>query len=336
MAETQTEQPKFDPAAYQKQANEDEAARRNGKPLAPPIKEPDKPKELAKEATPAAQDSEEERDKRISRSDRRKLKFVEEAAYYKGKAEAAEALLDKLGSKTAPSGSPPEATDDPEPQRSGYSTDAEYNRALGRWDARQEAKKEVGKVREDATQKEQREAWEKHLREMDIKAAADIKQIPDWDEVAKKAAEDEDAIEWTVEDHPTLMGLIASSDIKARVLYHFAKHPEDLQKMLDLTERPQDQIRQFARLEGRIEKMYTSDEPKSEKAAQAVEETLKDRVHPAEAQAGRNSAERDASKPRPSTEVAARGGSAPPGDIRIGSPEWHQRENERERAMRGR
>jgi len=333
MADTQTETPKFDPIAYQKQANEQEQAHRNGKPLEPPVaekpKEPEKPKEAAGEET----DTEKER--RVSRSDRRRLKAFEEAAEWKGKAEALQSIVDRLGGNKSEA-APPSGQDDPEPLRTAYSSDADYNRALGRWDARQEAKKEVSAVREEATAKEQREQWESHLRAMSAKAQEDIKQFKDWDEVAKAAAESEDAIEWFPDQHPTLMGLIASSDIQATVTYHFAKHPEELQRMLEMSKDPQAQIRAFARLEGRIEKLYSSEEPKKEVAAQAVEETLKDRTHPAEAQAGRNSAVRDSGKPRPSTEVAARGGSAPPGDIRIGSPEWHRRENEREREMRGR
>lgn len=328
MADTQTE---FKPVDYIKQANEQEQAGRNGKPIIPPIaekpKEPEKPKEVAGE------ESDTEKDKRISRSDRRRLKAFEEAAEWKGKAEALQSIVDRLGGKSE--AAPPSGQDDPEPLRTAYSSDADYNRALGRWDARQEAKKEVGKVREDDTKREQREQWESHLRAMSAKAQEDIKGFKDWDETAKAAAESEDAIEWVPDEHPTLMGLIASSDIQAAVTYHFAKRPEELQKMLNMSKDPSAQIRAFARLEGRIEKLYSSEEPEKP-AAQAVEETLKDRTHPAEEKSGRNSAVRDSGKPRPSTEVAARGGSAPPGDIRIGSPEWHQRENERERSMRGR
>lgn len=332
MADIQTEAPKFDPIAYQKQANEQEQDRRNGKPIVPPIAEKPKEPEKPKEATGEETDTEKER--RISRSDRRRLKAFEEAAEWRGKAEALQSIVDRLGGNKSEA-APPSGEDDPEPLRTAYSSDADYNRALGRWDARQEAKKVVGTVQEDSTKREQHEQWEAHLRAMSAKAQEDIKGFKDWDEVAKAAAEADDAIEWIPDEHPTLMGLIASSDIQAAVTYHLAKHPDELQRMLDMSKDPSAQIRAFARLEGRIEKLYSSEEPK-DKAAQAIEETLKDRTHPAEEKSGRNSAARDSGKPRPSTEVAARGGSAPPGDIRIGSPEWHARENERERAMRGR
>ncbi len=327
MADEQVvEQPKFNAIEHIQQANEAEAARRNGKPVVPPIKQA----EPAREAK--SPESEEEKDKRISRSDRRRLKYVEEAAEERGRRLALEQVVATLGTKSeAP---PPTGTDDPEPQRSQYGSDAEHQRALGRWDARQEAKKEVSKVKEESTAKEQREQWETHLREMDAKCLEDIKTIPGWAEHAKQASENED-LDWDTSEHPTLFGLISSSDMKAFVLDYFSQHSDEFQKMLKMTSDTGSQIRAFARLEGRIEKMYSSDEP-NKPAAQAVEETLKDRTHPAEAKAGRNSAERDASKPRPSTEVAARGGSAPPSDLRIGSPEWHQRENERERANRGR
>ena len=96
-------------------------------------------------------------------------------------------------------------------------------------------------------------------------------------------------------------------------------------------------------MEGRIEKLYTKDEPekdpakegsdKKTPAAQAAGATPKDRTHPAEgtvvthSEPGRTTAERDARKPRPSSEVTARGGSAPPDEPEIGSAAWMEKRN---------
>jgi hypothetical protein len=331
MADTQVEAPKFDPIAYQQKANEQEQARRNGAPLIPPVKEPEKPKEAAKEAEKPAGEPDEDRDKRISRSDRRRLKAFEEAAEWKGKAEALQAVLDRLG--PTPVAAPPSGSDDPEPQRSAYSSDAEYNRALGRWDARQETQKIV---KESTQTAEQRAALQARVRESNEKFNQDIEKFPDWKEVQ---AGIKAKMEQQIEDGEEPLGIASGSHLDfllntsrqaAGIVYHWAKNPEVLEELLKMGDN--DQTDAFRQLEGEVKVLYSF-----KQAAQAEEKPPKDRTHPAEAQAGRNSAsERDAGKPRPSTEVAARGGSAPPEEPRIGSPAWHQRENERERAMRGR
>ncbi len=173
------------------------------------------------------------------------------------------------------------------------------------------------------------EAYQAHITAMDAKAAEDIKGIPDWEEVAAAAAEDESAPEFSPAEHPEFLQMLQMSDVKARMLYHLAKHPDVFQKLLDLTGNFGDQLSAFKRLEGKVELLYTAEQKKE--AAQASDKSkdeLKDRNHPAEAQAGRNSLERDAQKARPSTEVAARGGTVAPEEPAIGSPAWMAKRNQ--------
>jgi hypothetical protein len=161
---------------------------------------------------------------------------------------------------------------------------------------------------------------------MDVKFAADVKTIADWDDVKKAAADDVDAPLVSQEDDPLLVGLIMHSDVRAFMLHHFAQNPQVFQKVIDLRDDPNGQIALFKRLEGHVETMYSNSSKKE--AAQASDKSKdesKDRTHPAEAAkpAGRNS-----DKPRPSTEVAARGGSAPPEEPEPGSAAWMARRNQ--------
>ena len=320
MADVQTETPKFDPIAYQKQANEQEQAHRNGKPIVPPIaekpKEPEKPKE--------AHQSENEED-RLPRRDRRTMnKLREEVGELRGRLQAYEELgITKAKSEAAP----PSGEDAPKPQRAQYSTDAEYIEALGTWTTERAIDK---RAQTEAELEEERHLSALYAK-MEEKAIEDSKLFPDWDDAREEALEKG----FQITGKETLKA-INTSEVKAHLLYYLVKNPKEL-KALNDTPEGSFKIRTIGKLEAILEKMYSTEESKKEVVQASESEDSKERTtHPAEAQAGRNSAVRDSGKPRPSTEVAARGGSAPPGDIRIGSPEWHARENERERAMRGR
>ena len=157
---------------------------------------------------------------------------------------------------------------------------------------------------------------------MDEKAVADIALISDWDEVAKNAMDDEDAPEFDPTQQKTLMALLSNSDVRAFALHHFAKHPNKLQEMLDL--KPAEQIRAFHRLEGRLEKAY--DKPE---AAQATPEKGKTASTPQKLE-GRAEPQQEVkpAKPKPSAEVAARGGSPAPDEPAIGSVAWMQKRNQ--------
>lgn len=282
-----------------------------GKPEEKPAEEAKEPEKAAESPKPADHEQ-----PRLPRSVRRELnRLREELGAAKAKAE----LLEKFGAKAQHV----DADEDTEPQRDDFGSDAEYLRAVSKWDRAQEAKQQQQQGKTEQQSAEIRA----HLKAMDEKAVADIAAyFPDWDEVSAAAAEDEDAPEFKFEEHPQLVGMLSGSEFRAHVLYHWAKNPDALQFMLDLTAKPSEQIRAFHRLEGRLEKEYSG-----KQAAQAseAETPKKDRKHLADAERpGETAADRDVRKPRPSTDVAARGGSAPPDEPAIGSAAWMAKRNQ--------
>lgn len=311
----------FNAIDYIHHANEREQAVRSGKPVEPKAADPNDPK--AADGKPAAVDlpadpaDNGEHAGRVSRSTRRLLRQLGEA---EGRAKAFEEIA-KSGKPdaAAPAKAAVGAADaDPEPQEKDFTDFKDYYKALGKWEARQETKKALTT---DKQQNEQQDALKDQIAAAAAKADVDAAALADWNEVIEAAKED--GPEFDPKEHPTLMMLIATSDEQARVLYHLAKHPAELEKMLDLTKAPNEQIRQFHRLEGRVERLYaTEQKPDSEKDGEK-------KTPPA--------AERDARKAAPSESVAVHGGSAPPtqvspvlADGRTLNPAWKERANERE------
>ena len=311
-----TEDQAFDPKAHFAARNAADEATRNGK-------EDPKP---AEKAAPAAKpvESEEQQQSHLPRSARREMnRLREQAAEERGRRLAIE---DMISRGMAPKATEKAVEEDPEPQRAQFATDVEYQRAAGRWDARQEALKVEAKVTAKQSQADEIAGIRAEIEAAETQAQSDIKDLfPDWDEVSKAAAEDDDAPEFIPADHPMLMMLIARSDVKARILYHFAKEPDDLEAMLALTKNPDRQIAKFHRLEGKVEKLY--DKPKAAQASGA-KSGQKERTVPEKAEQAMGASERDARKPRPSAEVAARGGSAPPEEPAIGSAAWMAKRNQ--------
>ena len=287
-----TEEVAFDPKAFNEARNKGEAY----KP-APTAAEP-----------AAAKPAEEPEAPRLPRSARREMnRMREEIGALRAKLE--------MGAKPAEVVAQPK--EEAEPQRKDFASDGEYLRATQKWDKAQEAKQTQAKTGDTAKLEE----YQAHIKEMDNKAAEDITKLEDWDEVAKNAAADEDApeIDWLAKENETLLAMFLQSDVRAYVMYHLAKHPDVAEKLYSLSANPGEQIRFFHRLEGRMEKEYDS----THKAAQATEKAPKDRTHPAEAaKPGGTAAGAIPAKPKPSSEVAARGGSSAPEEPAIGSPAW--------------
>lgn len=237
--------------------------------------------------------------------------------------EAAEAELATLRGKATVT-----STAEPvEPKRADFPAGdegmAQFLRAAQKFDKTQE-EKASGKNAEQTAQHEQFVA---HLAAMDTKCTEDIKTLPDWDAVAKASVDSEDAPEFDFADHKVFAGLMANSDMRAFVVYHFAKNPGEFQDMLDTTGNDAKQIKMFHRLEGKLEKLYSSGQ-----AAQAPdpEKEPKDRKHPAEAAKPGGTATGDSTpvKPKPSSEVAARGGSPAPDEPAPGTRAWMQKRNQ--------
>ena len=322
--------PVFDPAAAIASRNTADQLRREGKEVpatpAPQATGAEKPD------APAPQESHEP-SPRLSRSQRRvENQLRRENGELAGRLAEMER---RLNGGEQPAKPAPAAETDPEPKRAQFPDDASFNRALGKWDARQEAAKAVETVEKKQQIVEEQRQYNEHVQAMAHKCTEDMAEIEDWDEWKTKSLDDDDQPEFTLGEHPVLAGLLATSDQQARVLRYWAQHPKDLQKMLDLTGKQVDQIQAFRRLEGKVEVMY----PAKQKAAQAPETKTppKDRTHPAEAtpqgEAGRTAGSNGTPKPRPSTEVTARGGAPAPDSPAPGSKEWMA---ERNRAQYGR
>lgn len=190
-----------------------------------------------------------------------------------------------------------------EPTRDQFASDAEYYRALGRFDA----KAEISKVQNSAAQEASNAAFMAEVAASTTKFEADVAGFPDWAEVVE--AMDEIKID-TVKNQ-TFIGLLAKSDMRAAILYHLAKHQDEREKLFAST--PEGQISYFHRLEGRLER-------KSEGIALV-------RPKP-------TTAELDAKKAKPSASVAAKGATGAEGtpsmmlpDGRTLNPAWKAARN---------
>lgn len=336
--ENTAEGQEIDVAAFIASKNRAEQALREGKepePVKPPVKEAPKAEAKAEEPAKVEEHIPDSGNRNLRRQLRRlTMELGEARGQLKAYAELGIAVKANSGSGSGRDNSASvSASDDPEPQRQDFADDAQYYRAVGRWDARQEAAKAVSKVTEATQHERQLAALQQQMADAYKKGTEDMKTIPDWDEVQKKAIEDAengDAPKFNFEDYPNLHRLIATSDVQAFMIHHLAKEPKDLQKLLDMAKDDAGQTRFFSRLEGNVEKMYskaqeTKDGSGPEKAEKP--DQSKGRTHPAEAEAGRNAAERDARKPRPTTEVAARGGSAVPEEPEPGTAAWMAKRN---------
>ena len=321
MSTTVTPPADFDALTYIKQANETQAAVRAGKPVTPPVA--DKSADAASSASAKAAPVEEPKlEQHVSRSDRRRMNnLIREAAEAKGRADAMEAMLAKSGVPGHKAEPPAAKTEDPEPQRTQFGTDAEYNRALGRWDARQEAKSLIAKKDQRSAGEQAQVALQQQSDAAKAKFTEDVKLIPDWDKIAKAAEDDDEQPEYIPAEHPGLMTLIAISESQAFVLAYLAQHPKEMQKLLDLTKSPGEQIKYFGRVEARAEAAFVKpDEKKPDEKKPSV-------------------AERDAAKPKPSESVSARGGTAAPDKLEMFitvngknqlNPAWKAQRNEAE------
>lgn len=301
--------PPFDHVEYNRKANEADALARAGKPA--PAAEP---------VAPAGAGSEQPGEKKeaapvvVPKHIRRQLRqLLTEKAKLEGRLEVFTELGLKPGEKKV---EPATAGSDPEPTRDQFGTDAEYSIALGRWDARQETRKVLATKDQEAAATVEFDALKARIKTADDKMELDKAQFDDWAAVTEAAT----AIEVNWDEQPSLYIRIAESDVKAAVLYHLAKNPDLFQSLLDAGIDTVKQDRMFSRLEGQVEKLYTTEKPKE-----------KEKPKP-------TAAELDAKKHRPSEAVAPRGGSGSPAastpmlleDGKTLNPVWKAEQNERE------
>jgi hypothetical protein len=297
----------FNAIDYIKQRNEAEVGN------SPAIEE--KPKvEAAAEEEPAAEQEEEHVSRRQSRSYARTQRQIGEL---RGKLQAYEEII-KSGMMPAAKAATEKTSDDPEPLPENFTTDAEYFKAVGAHAARQEAKSTIKK---ELTTNEQNQAWSKHVAETDAQAVEDKELFDDWNKVCEAAKET--GPEYIPEEHPVLMALIAQSDFKASIVYHFAKNPDAFESFLEMNKDQNGLIRKFHRLEGRLE--------------DDIERRRSEKAKPKEEKKTLTAAERDAKKPLPSSAVSVKSGQTPSQvtspyleDGKTVNPAWLAERNARE------
>jgi hypothetical protein len=277
--------PQFDATQYIKQRNEAEQAARSGKPV-PKVEEPAAPKT----AEPPAKPAEDDHASQVPRSIRRELnRMREELGYERGRSETLEALLAKSrGTEEKPI----ETAKDEKPARSAYASDAEFVAALAGWTTREELRKHDSERSQDDTLKAQNETLRQQIVSASQKFEADRETLKETYESAIQdgMSDEQPEIDWL--KHPGLSILLATSDVRAGLLIYLAKHPKDVQKLLDLTPNPADQVQLFRRLEGKAESIYDSAKKPEPVAPKPT------------------AAERDAKKPKPSEAVSPQGGTS--------------------------
>lgn len=288
MADVETPKAPTDISAHMKAFNEREEAQRSGKPIE---------KTPTPVVTPAADKPVEENAPRALRRENNSLR--EKAAAAEARAQLMQEMFDKGLVKPTEAAKADKAATDPEPLRKDFANDADYYRACGKWDARQEAAKAVSTIKEERGQEEQLNTLKSELAEASKFHASDIKDVigqEDWDKAIAKAAEDVEnglAPEYKPADHQMFHLMLMRSEMGARLMHYLAQNPEDFQKLLDMTKTPDRQIAAFHRLEGRMETLYAKKDP-------VEKETPVDR---------------DAGKAKPSESASVKVGSATDGGV---------------------
>jgi hypothetical protein len=301
VASPQEQTPDFDAAKFIEARNKGEAI----------------PKPEVKKEEPAAPAPEPERKADSSRSERRRLRAAEERT-----ANTVLKVLKESGVITEKKAEPVAPA---EPKRSDFPAGdegmAQFLRATQKFDREQEAKT-------TETRTAEQDELRSRFVDLDAKTAADIEaNFPDWQTLEKEWKENEEIQAIKFEDIPTIIGLLAASEFRAAVSYHWMKNVDDFLELCEM--KPADQIKAFHRLEGRLEKVYDSKqkaaqaEPKPEKVEEKTASTPQKPQGRAEPQQ-----EEKPAKPKPSSEVAARGGSPAPDEPAIGSPAWMLKRNQ--------
>ena len=325
--------PAFDPKTFTANRNELERSQRTGEE--PKFIEPKVPEVKAEPAKVDAKTEEKAKEDRFStlpRFARREIERArEEAAEERGRRKAIEEHIASLKSGANTEETKVEAPS--APVRANYASDAEFYEARTEYVAEKKVETALAAEREE---RERQIAEE--LRFSQNKAAADL--LPDWEDVAKLArgeAEDEDGnkIPGINIQSKLILTLLEKTENTAFVLYHFAKHPDELRKLDDMASNPWLQSKAFWRLEERVEKLYTANTTTNKAAGASAGETEKgtpkeERTSPEKTEQVRAAAERTSAKPKPSMEVAAMGGSAVPDEPKPGSKEWVLKRNQNE------
>lgn len=152
------------------------------------------------------------------------------------KAEILQALLDQQGKhaeapKTAP-------VDTGKPKEDDFATATEYVEALTDWKIEQRSQAERAARQKEEESRNQTELQKKVQREL----AEYRKQVPDFDEVMEDAA---------FNSSPHMTRELQESDMGPALLYHFAKNPEEANRIADIAD-PRKVAKEVAKIEARI------------------------------------------------------------------------------------
>jgi len=273
---------------------------------------PEEAKPLDKEA------QEEQTERNLPRHVRREMnKLREEAAFARGQLEAMKAMGAKPEVKEAAK------VEDPEPKRADFpeGTAGDAHDVKLKIAAMQEETKRVLATKEESEASTRQ--IQAAIEQANKNFAKDMETYkPEWEKVLAETAEDEDAPKFDPNDQPGLTMLLATSEVQMPIWTYLAKNPEQLQKLIDLKDKPTEQIQLFRRLEGRSESMYTMSKKEVAQASGNTEKEAQNNAHSSE-KAGQARA-----KPRPTADVAARGGSAASELPKPGTKEWVMMRNE--------
>lgn len=217
----------------------------------------------------------------LPRSVRREInRLREEAAEARGRLAAMKEFQDagKAATTAQTEAARSQLAANAEPTREGFTTDAEYYKALAKW----EVKQELAQERASTAQGAQQQAFMDSVTASTTKFEADVKAFEDWETVVDAMHD----IEIDVAKQETFIGLLATSDQRAAVLYHLAKNPDARSALFAMS--PDRQIAAFHRLEGKLDKPAAEKPPEKAKPTTAV---------------------LDAKKAKPSAAVGAKGGT---------------------------
>lgn len=285
-----TEDKPFDFAAWKAERNAKEAAARSANP--PAAETPGKPAE-AKPPTSKEEPADEPLDEspRLSRSQRRELNQLrQKLGEAEGRAKMLQELVDrgltpKQATEKVDGETKPESiTQAGKPVRAGFKTDEEFFEALTDWKYDQRFSKDAA----EANAKREADTFISRVDATRDKYNEDVKDYPDWEEAQEAMAaiplpEDKEA-------QVALLELFGTSDNRAAISYHYAKHPEEFKKLTAMS--IPDMKAAFYRTEGRVEKII------EKKAEEKVEKP-----------AVKTTSERDAKKAKPTETVGARAGT---------------------------
>lgn len=312
------------PAAIPKEEPFDQAkfiATRNGGQVQNGVAKPaieakaEEPKKPEPEK-PVATEPEDEHSSHWSRS---QLKTLNQAKHRAALAEGRAQMLQELINSGQISASKATAAaviaPEQEPERKNYASDAEHAAAVGRFAARQEVSKANA---EGDLERELRE----QIKSAGVERDKQIPLIPEWDKVLEAAEE------LNIQDQPVISMLLALSPFAALVAEYWVANPKEWERLAELKGNEIKQRELFHRIEGKVETVYTT----RLQAAQAAKAKppKEDRSDAAQATAGQTAASAGSARlPKPSSEVAASGGSTPPAEPQIGSAAWMAARNER-------